>query len=76
MIPRSRLVEELRGRGYTFKAETRACLVYKQRGGTNRIMVPRTKTVTETYVKSAFAQAGASPEETAAFIASCRQETP
>ena len=76
MLPRSRLVEALRGRGYTFKAETRARLIYKLRGGTNRIMIPKTETVTETYVKSVFAQAGASPEETAAFIASCRQETP
>ena len=74
MIPQSRLVDVIRNFGYTFKTETRSRMVYKERGGTNRVMIPKTKTVTETYVASVLIQIGMSLVEARAFVASCRQE--
>lgn len=49
-------------------------MVYRERGGTKHVMVPKTALLSETYVRSTFRQAGATPEQIEAFLESCQKD--
>ena len=74
MLPQSLLVDAVRGLGYAFKTETRSRRVYKQQGGTNRVLLPKTKLISEDNFRSILGAAGASSEAVDSLIASCRQD--
>ena len=63
MISRKLLVKAIRKLGYKYKGETKSQHVYKQKGGTNLVFIPKRKLVSEQYAQKALKRAGATSQE-------------
>ena len=68
MIPRDSLINKLRALGYSYKDQQKRTDLYRRRGGTEIAFVPRTRLLTERYVRSILRQAGCEDADIEAFI--------
>lgn len=66
MIKREKLVNKLREIGCTFKTQTKRCYLWRK--GSQRIFVPKSDLLSETYVQSVLRQCGQDEEQIKAFI--------
>ena len=73
LIPQSRFIETLRELGYTFKVQRRTHMLYRRRGSTNRVAVPRQRLLAEDYVRTTLRRVGAAAEQIEALIESSRR---
>ena len=70
MVPNDALINVLRDQGYTFKRQTDRVMLYKRRGGTQRVQVRRNACHDKKYVRILLAQAGMGQADIDNFIAS------
>ncbi len=70
MVRREHFVNKLRALDYTFKDERKRVRIWRKRGGTHYISVPKCDLLEETYVHSTLRQAGCQEAEIQAFIKS------
>ncbi len=68
MIPRQRFIARIRSLGYAYKSTQKRTYLYRKAGGTHYISVPMRDRLSETYVRSALAQAGCSESDIRAFL--------
>ena len=67
-IPKAWLVKELRANGYAFKRRGRRRELWKRQGGTERVDIPRSKTVPLALAKTVLIQAGLPPADVAHLL--------
>ena len=72
VIRRDQFINKIRELGYRHKRSTERVDIYKKRGQTHRITIPRRKDLDEKYVRSTLRQAGCTTENIESFIMSCR----
>ena len=63
MFKQRQLIKSVRELGYEHKGQTDRSVVYKARGGTHRIFIPRKQMVAESYVRSLLKQIGLNGNE-------------
>lgn len=68
MIPRQRFIARIRSLGYAYKSTQKRTYLYRKVGGTHCLSVPIRDRLSETYVRSALAQAGCSESDIRAFL--------
>ncbi|MCY4661992.1 MAG: hypothetical protein OXF93_19615 [Acidobacteria bacterium] len=68
MIPRQRFIARIRSLGYAYKSTQKRTYLYRKAGGTHYLSVPMRDRLSETYVRSALAQAGCSESDIRAFL--------
>lgn len=70
MVPRERLINKLRELKYTFADQTDKSVLWRKKGGTHCVWLPRKEDpMSDTYVASALRQCGVPPREIEVFIA-------
>ena len=72
-IPQRRLIAEIAAAGYAFSSETKRQRTYRKRGGTHFVIIRKTDLLEEATTRSILRQAGRTPDQIEAFVASCRQ---
>ncbi len=71
MVPKEKLLNAIREKGYRFKRQTERVELYKLQGGTNRVQLRRTALHDNKVARSVLRDVGYSEEEIDAFIAEC-----
>lgn len=69
-ISREQVIARLRQANYTYKKRGPRTELYKKKGCTHRIFVPRRKVFTEQLVRIVLGQAGLTPGEVEDFLSS------
>lgn len=70
MVPNDALINVLRRKlNYTFKRQTERVNVYKERGGTRRVLVKKNAWHTPEYARSILRSAGMNEEDIERFLA-------
>ena len=73
MVPRERLINKLRELGYTYRDQTLRSQLWRKRGGTHYVWIPKKEDpVSETYVRNLLRQCGMQPADVDTFIGACR----
>lgn len=70
MIQREKFINKLRELGYKFTKETKRIHLWKQPGTTHRVSMPKTKLLSQAYIKTTLRQCGCDDEEIEAFFTS------
>jgi hypothetical protein len=69
VIPRERLINKLRELNYTFRTQTLKSQLWRKKGGTHCVWLPRKENpLSETYVRNVLRQCGVDQEEIERFI--------
>ena len=68
MIPRQRFIARIRSLRYAYKSTQKRTYLYRKAGGTHYLSVPMRDELSETYVRSALAQAGCSESDIREFL--------
>ncbi len=68
MIPRQRFIARIRSLGYAYKSTQKRTYLYRKAGGTHYLSVPMRDQLSETYVRSALAQAGCPESDIREFL--------
>ena len=70
MVRRESFVNKIRELEYAYKSTQKRTFLYRKKGGTHYISVPKADLLDESFVTSALRQAGIAIEEIKAFIGS------
>lgn len=68
MVPRKRLIERLRAKGYAYKSETSRTQMYRRPGDPRPIFVPKAQLIEEEAARAILRQAGESEDEIREFL--------
>lgn len=73
MISREHFLAKLRELGYVYKSRTKSLKndLYRKKGGTHCVMLPRQDLLSEMYIRSTLQQCGQNKAQIEIFIASC-----
>ena len=73
MVPRERLINKLRELNYTFSTQTLKSQLWRKRGGTHCVWIPRKEDpVSETYVRNLLRQCDVGAPDIETFIGQYR----
>lgn len=72
MVRRRAFVNKIRSLGYAYKSQQKRTMLYRRKGSTLYISVPRADLVEDAFVKNALRQSGVSNDEIEQFIASAK----
>ncbi len=73
MVPNESLINAVRSQGFSFKRQTDRMAVYKQRGGTKRVLIRRNASHDEIYAREILRTAGMPDADIEKFLTACRQ---
>ena len=73
MIPRERFCNKIRELDYSFQRQADRVMIWKQKGSTNRIFIPRKDMLDDDFVRNALKQAGLGSPEIENFVANNKQ---
>ena len=68
MVRNDALINGIRSQKFTFKGQTARVVLYKKKGGTQRIAIHRREYHDPDYVKRVLSEAGMEPDEIERFI--------
>jgi hypothetical protein len=72
MVHRETFINKIRSIGYAFKTETKRAYLWRKKGSTHFIYVPKTEILEDDFVKSSLWQAGCTKEEIEGFVSSAK----
>ena len=72
MISKQHFINKIRELGYTFKRQADRVDLWRKKGGTHYISVPRSDYLEDEFVSSSLRQAGCPRDEILAFIAAAK----
>ncbi len=72
MIDKHAFVNKLRELNYTFKSQRKRVDIWRKKGGTHMVSLPRCDKLAEDWVKSTLKQCGESDAEILAYMASVK----
>ena len=68
MVERTEFIRELRRLGYSYKETKKRVDLWRKKGDTHKVLLPRRDLLTISYVRTTLKQIGCSDEEIEAFI--------